>query len=65
VVYGFVIMPNHTHVIWQIQDGYLRDKIQMWFLKFTIQQMKFRSMDTKSELLNEFKVQAKDRTYQT
>jgi len=64
VVYGFVIMPNHIHIIWQIQDGYLRDKIQMRFLKFTGQQIKFRLMDTKNELLNEFKVQSKDRNYQ-
>jgi putative transposase len=24
VIYGFVIMPNHIHLIWQIQDGFKR-----------------------------------------
>jgi len=28
IVYAFVIMPNHIHMIWQIQDGYVHDKIQ-------------------------------------
>jgi hypothetical protein len=26
-VNAFVIMPNHLHLIWQIQDGYKADKI--------------------------------------
>ena len=64
VVYAFVIMPNHMHMIWQIQDGYVQDKIQQRFLKFTGQQMKFKLIDEKNKMLNEFLVEAKDRTYQ-
>ena len=64
VVYGFVIMPNHIHLIWQIQDGYKREIIQMRFLKFTAQQMKFRLLDTKDKRLSWFFVNAKDREYQ-
>ncbi len=64
VVYAFVIMPNHMHMIWQIQDGYVQDKIQQRFLKFTGQQMKFKLIDEKNKMLNEFLVGAKDRTYQ-
>lgn len=64
VVYGFVIMPNHIHLLWQIQDGYNRDKVQMRFLKFTAQQMKFRLLDTQSDKLQSFRVNAKDRQYQ-
>src|SRR5687768_5526590 len=60
VVYGFVIMPNHMHIIWQIQDGYKQDKIQMRFLKYTAQQMKFKLTDTNNKMLNEFLVNAKD-----
>lgn len=26
VIYSFVIMPNHIHLIWQIQDGHKLDK---------------------------------------
>ena len=33
VVNAFVIMPNHIHLIWQIQDGYKVDKIQLRFQK--------------------------------
>jgi REP element-mobilizing transposase RayT len=39
VVYGFVIMPNHIHLIWQIQDGFKQKSVQLRFLKFTAQQM--------------------------
>ena len=42
VIYGYVIMPNHIHLIWQIQYGFTRDKIQLRFLKFTAQQIKFK-----------------------
>nr|WP_067059470.1 transposase [Mucilaginibacter sp. L294] len=64
VVYGFVIMPNHIHLIWQIQDGYKQDLIQMRFLKFTAQQMKFKLIDTNDDRLSLFISNAKDRQYQ-
>jgi len=64
VVYGFVIMPNHVPLIWQVQDGYKQEQIQNRFLKFTAQQMKFRLMDTNNQKLSQFIVNAKDRQYQ-
>ena len=64
VIYAFVIMPNHFHLIWQIQDGYDRDLIQMRFLKFTAQQIKFRLKDSSIMFLEEFLVNLKDRKYQ-
>jgi putative transposase len=64
VVYAFVIMPNHIHIVWQIQDGYTQDKIQLRFLKFTAQQMKFKLKDTSDTRLSNFLVNAKDRQYQ-
>ncbi|WP_419788760.1 transposase [Mucilaginibacter sp. X4EP1] len=63
-IYGFVIMPNHIHLIWQIQDGYKREMIQNRFLKFTAQQMKFRLVDANDQRLLQFLVNAKDRQYQ-
>src|SRR6476619_1415470 len=36
-VYGFVIMPNHMHILWQIQDNYKRENVQQRLLKFTAQ----------------------------
>jgi len=64
VIYGFVIMPNHIHIIWQIQDGYKQDSIQMRFLKYTAQQMKFKLKDTNNKMPDDFFVDAKDRAYQ-
>lgn len=64
VIYAFVIMPNHLHLIWQIQDGYKREKIQMRFLKYTGQKMKFRLIDTHDIRLEQFKTNASDRDYQ-
>ena len=64
VIYAFVIMPNHIHIVWQIQDGYTLEKIQLRFLKFTAQQMKFKLLDTADPRLSDFFVNAKDRQYQ-
>ena len=36
-VNAFVIMNNHIHLVWQIQEGYERDAVQRNFLKFTSQ----------------------------
>ena len=64
LINAFVIMPNHIHMIWQIQDGYMQEKVQQRFLKFTAQQMKFKMIDGKNKMLNDFLVEAKDRIYQ-
>ena len=64
VVYGFVIMPNHVHLIWQIQDGYKQPAIQQRFMKFTAQQMKFKLQDSRDKKLSTFLVNATDRQYQ-
>ncbi len=63
-IYGYVIMPNHIHLIWQIQDGFIREKIQMRFLRFTAQQMKFRLQKEDLLALEQYRVNAKDREYQ-
>ena len=64
MVNAFVITPNHIHLIWQIQDGYKPDKIQLLrFQKYTAQQMKVKLIDTNNKMLNDFFVEAKDREY--
>jgi len=63
-VYGFVIMPNHIHMIWQIQDKYERSKVQLSFLRYIAQKIKFRLIDTGDKALENFKVKAFDREYQ-
>ena len=35
LVYGFVIMSNHFHLIWQMLGDHVREDVQRDFLKFT------------------------------
>jgi REP element-mobilizing transposase RayT len=63
-IFGLVIMPNHLHLIGQIQDKHERHKVQQSFLKYTAQQIKFRMIDTGDERLKDYKVKASDREYQ-
>ncbi len=58
-IFGFVIMPNHIHLIWQIQDKHVRHKVQQSFLKYTAQQMKFRMIDTGDATLESYNVKAR------
>jgi REP element-mobilizing transposase RayT len=37
IIYGFVIMINHIHVIWQMNARVKRSCLQRDFLKFTAQ----------------------------
>ncbi|MEJ7681431.1 MAG: hypothetical protein WKG06_26990 [Segetibacter sp.] len=56
IVYGFVIIPDHIHLIWQIQDQHVKHKVQQSFLKFTAQKMKFHLIDTSDTALENYKV---------
>jgi len=64
VVYAFVIMPNHIHLVWQIQDGFRREKVQQRFLKFTGQQLKLELKKINPGQLESHRVNAKDREFQ-
>jgi len=48
VIYSSVIMPNHIHIIWQIQGEPKRENVQRDFLKFTAQKIKYDLMGKKS-----------------
>lgn len=63
-IYGFVIMPNHIHLIWKTNDSLKRDAVQRDFLKYTAQQIKFDLQKYHPKVLDHFKVDAKDRKYQ-
>jgi putative transposase len=64
VVYGFVIMDNPIHLIWQLQAGMNRSNVQRDFLKYTAQQIKKDLTKNYPEELNDFFVGAKDRKFQ-
>lgn len=63
-VFSFVIMPNHLHLIWQVQPGHEREEVQRDFLKYTAQKIRFDLMDGNPEGLKEFEVNKSDRKYQ-
>ncbi|MEO6329606.1 MAG: transposase [Ginsengibacter sp.] len=60
----FVIMSNHIHLIWQIQEGYGRENVQRDFLKFTSQTIKRDVQKKHPAVIEKFYVGAKDRKYQ-
>jgi REP element-mobilizing transposase RayT len=64
IIYGFVIMENHIHIIWQLQAGKRREDVQRDFLKYTAQQIKKDMMGNHPEDLVGYRVKAKDRKYQ-
>ena len=63
-IYGFVIMDNHMHIIWQMQPGIKRDAVQRDFLKFTAQKIKKDLLRFHKKELLQFKVNAEDRRFQ-
>jgi putative transposase len=64
IIYAFVIMPNHLHIVWQMQSGIKRDNVQRDFLKFTSQRIKDRLNMQYPDVLSGLEVNAKDRKYQ-
>lgn len=63
-IYAFVIMPNHLRILWKIDENHERAHVQRDFLKFTAQQIKFDLRNNHPEVLEQFKVNQKDRQYQ-
>jgi len=64
IIYAFVIMSNHIHLVWQIQAGNTKENVQRDFLKFTGQQLKYDLQKNNAALLQSFSVRSKDRQYQ-
>lgn len=64
IIYGFVIMRNHIHLIWQLKAGFKPADVQRDFLKFTAQSIKEDLKKHHPQVLAYFKVEAKDRKYQ-
>lgn len=64
VLYGFVIMSNHIHLIWQPLAGNTPITVQSSFMKYTGQQIMRYLQKTNDELLNSLLVKKGDRNYQ-
>lgn len=63
-VYGFVIMPNHLHLLWKMKVPHKREDVQRDFLKYTAQQIKHDLVINHPQVLEKFRVNARDRKYQ-
>lgn len=63
IVYAFVIMSNHIHIIWRIKQPHLIKNVQRDFLKYTAQQIKFYLQQNDTTLLATCKVNHYDRQY--
>jgi REP element-mobilizing transposase RayT len=61
---AFVVMDNHIHLIWQPLPGQTLFSIQLSFMKFTAQQIKFSLAADDPALLEQCKVNKTDREYQ-
>ena len=63
-VFGFVVMPNHVHLIWRPLKPNGNETPQGSFLKFTAHQFKQRLVDDHGpEALRPYEVAQKDRQY--
>jgi len=55
-VYGFVIMPNHIHLIWELLEMNGKESPHTSFLKFTGHQFLKKLRKANLKILEEFKV---------
>ena len=60
---AFVIMKNHLHLIWQAMHGHTLKNIQLSFLRFTAQKIKFDLIENNPVMLEDYKVNSTDREY--
>ncbi|MEQ8472457.1 MAG: transposase [Marinoscillum sp.] len=63
-IYAFVIMDNHSHLIWQIRADHDMKNVQRDFLKYTAQQIKFSLALHEPDLLADLETKGADRKYQ-
>ena len=63
-VYGFVIMSNHIHLVWQVQQGHYPKDVQLSFMRYTAQMIIKDLRNNHPAVLENFLVKACDRNYQ-
>jgi REP element-mobilizing transposase RayT len=64
ILYGYVIMPNHIHLLWEIKEEHELKNVQRDFLKFTAQQIKFKMQGEQNALMQKLLVNKQDRQFQ-
>jgi len=63
-IYGYVIMPNHIHLLWNIIQSNGKESPAGSFAKFTAHQFRKYLIGNNSDLLEQFKSGKSDRNYQ-
>ena len=63
-IFAFVIMPNHFHIVWKINEALEKSDFQRDLLKFTSHTILRDLKKNNSEVYNKLYVGAKDRKYQ-
>ena len=63
-LYGYVIMPNHIHLLWKMQPPHLLKNVQRDFMKFTANQIKLDLKENHPQVLPHFQSTQADRKYQ-
>ncbi|MEO6168469.1 MAG: transposase [Chitinophagales bacterium] len=62
-VYGFVIMPNHLHLIWELLEENGKEVPNASFMKFTSHEFKKKLKAEQPQKLNKFFVGLQSRDY--
>jgi putative transposase len=62
-VYGFVIMPNHIHLIWEIIQNNGKESPASSLMKFTAHQFQDMLKQRAPDVLSQFKVGTESRKY--
>ena len=62
-IHGFVIMPNHIHLLWTINSHYQVNEIENALLKYTAHEFKKFLLSNNSELLKNYISTQNDRVY--
>ena len=64
IIYSFVIMDDHFHIIWEIMDGFELKNVRQNLLKFTAQKFRSHLILNDELILENFRVDKGDRMYQ-
>ncbi len=63
-IYGFVIMPNHIHLLWDMLEQNGKESVAVGFTKYTAYIFKKYLQQNNSNLLEEYQSDKKDRDFQ-
>jgi REP element-mobilizing transposase RayT len=63
-VFGFVIMPNHIHLLWRIREMNGKETTQGSFLKYTAHQFKKMLANEGGNKLESYRVDAGNKQYE-